>query len=142
MPTRHADATWEGDLIHGKGHINTESGALNHPYSFKTRFENGPGTNPEELIGAAHSGCFSMAFSLMLAMAKFTPTRVTTKADVTLDKVGEGFKITKILLTCDAIVPGIDEKLFQEIAGKAKAGCPVSQALAATPIELVATLVK
>jgi lipoyl-dependent peroxiredoxin len=142
MPTRHAQATWEGDLAKGKGHVKTDSGVVNHAFSFGTRFENGPGTNPEELIGAAHAGCFSMAFSHMLASAGKTPTRVSTRADVTLDKVGDGFKITKILLTCEAIVPGIDDKSFQEIANKAKTGCPISQALAATPIELSATLLK
>lgn len=140
MPTRHASATWEGDLVHGKGHVQAESGVLNHPYSFHTRFENAAGTNPEELVGAAHAGCFSMALSHMLASSGHTPTRVSTKADVTLEKVGEGFKITKILLTCDAVVPGIDDKTFQETAAKAKTGCPISQALAATPIELKATL--
>lgn len=140
MITRHAQATWEGDLAKGKGHVQTNSGVVNHPYSFNTRFENGPGTNPEELIGAAHSACFSMALSAMLAASGRTPTRVTTKADVMLDKVGEGFKIVKIVLTCEAVVPGIDDKTFQETAAKAKAGCPISQALAATPIELKATL--
>jgi osmotically inducible protein OsmC len=140
--TRHAQATWEGDLSTGKGHVQSNSGVVNHPYSFQTRFENGPGTNPEELLGASHAACFSMALSHMLASAGHKPTRVTTVADVTLDKVGEGFKITKILLTCDAVVPGIDEKTFLDTAGKAKAGCPISQALSATPIELKATLAK
>ena len=142
MPVRHAQATWEGDLAHGKGHVKADSGVLNHPYSFGTRFENAAGTNPEELIAAAHSSCFSMALSHMLASAGHKPTRVTTKADVSLDKVGEGFKITKITLTCDAVVPGLDEKTFLETANKAKTGCPISQALAATPIELKATLAK
>ena len=142
MIVRHAEATWEGNLQKGKGHVKSGSGVVNHPYSFGTRFENGPGTNPEELIGAAHSACFSMALSAMLAAGGKTATRVTTKADVSLDKVGEGFKITKIQLTCDAVVPGIDDKTFQETAAKAKAGCPISQALAATPIELKATLLK
>lgn len=142
MITRHAEATWEGDLPHGKGHVKSNSGVVNHPYSFATRFENGPGTNPEELIGAAHSACFSMALSHMLTLGGNKPTRVHTVADVQLDKVGEGFKIVKIILTCDAIVPGIDDKKFQETAAKAKAGCPISQALAATPIELKATLTK
>ena len=142
MPTRHASATWEGDLVHGTGRVQSESGVLNNPYSFRTRFENTPGTNPEELIAAAHAGCFSMALSHMLASSGHTPTRVSTKADVTLEKVGEGFKITKILLTCDAVVPGIDDQAFQETAAKAKTGCPISQALAATPIELKATLSK
>ena len=140
--TRHAQATWEGDLASGKGSVKADSGVINHPYSFKTRFENEKGTNPEELIAAAHSACFSMALSHMLASGGHKPTRVTTKADVTLDKVGEGFKITRILLTCDAVVPGIDDNAFQETAAKAKSGCPISQALAATPIELKATLLK
>ena len=126
----------------GKGTVKTESGVLNSAYSFTTRFENEKGTNPEELIAAAHAGCFSMALSHMLASGGHTPTRVDTKADVTLEKVGEGFKITKILLTTVAVVPGIDEKTFQETANKAKTGCPVSQALSATPIELKATLAK
>jgi len=142
MITRHAQATWEGDLKSGKGSVKSDSGAVNHPYSFATRFENGPGTNPEELIGAAHAACYSMALSHMLASAGHKPTRVTTKADVALDKVGEGFKIVKITLTCDAVVPGIDDAAFQDTAAKAKAGCPISQALAATPIELKATLSK
>ncbi len=140
MPTRFAEATWEGDLLKGKGNIKTHSGVLNHPYSFGTRFEGAPGTNPEELIAAAHAACFSMALSHMLASGGHTPTRVHTQAAVTVDKVGDGFKITKIVLTCDATVPGIDAAAFTETANKAKAGCPVSQALAATPIELVATL--
>ncbi|HVS73313.1 MAG TPA: OsmC family protein [Phycisphaerae bacterium] len=140
MPTRHADATWEGDLQKGKGSVRSNSGVLNHAYSFATRFGDAPGTNPEELLGAAHAACFSMALSHLLASGGHTPTRVHTKADVTVDKVGEGFKVTKIVLTCDAIVPGIDEKTFQETASKAKTGCPISQALAATPIELQATL--
>lgn len=140
MPTRYAEALWEGDLPKGKGNIKTNSGVLNHAYSFGTRFEAAPGTNPEELLGAAHAACFSMALSHMLASGGHTPTRVHTKAAVTIDKVGDGFKITKILLTCDAIVPGIDQKAFTDTANKAKAGCPVSQALAATPIELEATL--
>jgi len=126
----------------GKGTVKSNSGVVNHPYSFQTRFENGPGTNPEELLGASHAACFSMALSHMLASAGHTPTRVTTKADVSLDKVGEGFKIVKITLTTDAVVPGLDDAQFQDFAGKAKTGCPISQALAATPIELKATLVK
>jgi len=142
MLTRHAEATWEGDLPSGKGLVKTNSGIVNHPYSFKTRFENAAGTNPEELLGAAHAACFSMALSHMLTLGGNKPTRVHTVADVTLDKVGEGFKITKILLTCDAAVPGIDDAKFQETAKQAKSGCPISQALAATTIELKATLQK
>lgn len=143
--TRRAEGVWEGDLASGKGRVKSGSGAVDHPYSFKTRFEDGggeKGTNPEELIAAAHSACFSMALSHMLASGGHKPTRVTTKADVTLDKVGEGFKITKIVLTTDAVVPGIDDKVFQETANKAKTGCPISGALASVPIELKATLRK
>jgi lipoyl-dependent peroxiredoxin len=140
MPTRTADAVWEGSLKEGRGNIKMQSGAYNGQYSFSSRFESGTGTNPEELIAAAHAGCFSMALSAGLGKSGFTPKRVHTSAAVTLDKVGEGFKVTKIVLTCDAEVPGIDQKTFQEHAEKAKTGCPISQALAATPIELKATL--
>ena len=142
MITRHAEATWEGDLAKGKGHVKTNSGVVDNPYSFATRFEGAKGTNPEELLGASHAACFSMALSHMLASGGHVPTRVTTKADVSLDKVGEGFKIVKILLTTEAVVPGIDDAAFQDTAAKAKAGCPISQALAATSIELKATLLK
>lgn len=142
MVIRHANATWEGDLAGGKGRVNSDSGVLNHAYSFKTRFENEKGTNPEELIAAAHSACYSMALSHILASSGHKPTRVSTTADVTLDKVGEGFKITKIVLHCEGVVPGLDEAGFLEAANKAKVGCPISQALAATPMELQARLVK
>jgi lipoyl-dependent peroxiredoxin len=142
MPTRYATAVWEGDLVHGKGHVASDTKAVNHPYNFSNRFENAPGTNPEELLGASHAACFSMALSHMLSLGGHKPTRVATKAAVTIDKVGDGFKITKILLTCDAVVPGIDEKTFLDTANQAKTGCPISQALAATPIELKATLSK
>jgi osmotically inducible protein OsmC len=142
MPTRFATAAWEGDLVKGNGRVKTDSGTVNHPYNFSNRFEDVPGTNPEELLGASHAACFSMALSHMLASGGHTPKRVWTKAAVTVEKVGEGFKITKILLTCEALVPGIDEKTFLETANKAKTGCPISQALAATPIELKATLSK
>src|SRR5580765_5943399 len=112
------------------------SGAYEGPYSFKSRFEDGTGTNPEELIAAAHAGCYSMALSAGLGKAGFTPKRINTTAKVSLDKVGEGFKITKITLVSEAEVPGVEEAAFQDIAQKTKAGCPVSQALSATPIEL------
>src|SRR4051812_2619893 len=102
MPSRKADAVWEGDLKAGKGSIKLGSGAWNGSYSFGTRFENSPGTNPEELIAAAHAACYSMALSAGLGKAGFAPQRISTKADVTIDKVGEGFKITRIKLTCDA----------------------------------------
>ena len=112
--------------------LSTETGVLNEaPYGFKSRFENGKGTNPEELIGAAHAGCFSMAFSLMLGEAGLTPERIETHADVTLEKIGAGFEITSSHLTVTARIPGADEAKFQELAAKAKAGCPVSKVLKA-----------
>ncbi len=141
MATRKADAVWEGNLKDGHGTVKLSSGAFEGKYSFASRFENGPGTNPEELIGAAHAGCFSMALSAGLGKSGFNPKRVHTTASVSLEKVGEGFKITKIHLQTEAEVPGIDAQTFQEHAQKAKSGCPVSQALAATPIELDAKLV-
>jgi osmotically inducible protein OsmC len=140
MPVRNADATWNGDLKGGKGSVKLGSGAYEGQYSFTSRFENGTGTNPEELIAAAHAACFSMALSAGLGKGGFSPKRVHTTAKVSIDKVGEGFKITKITLTSEAEVPGIDNTVFQEIAQKTKAGCPVSQALSATPIELEAKL--
>ena len=139
MPTRHAEATWNGDLKSGNGNFSGSSGAVKGPYSFGTRFENAPGTNPEELIGAAHAACFSMALAAGLGKAGHQPRNVHTTADVTIDKVGDGFKITKILLKTEGQVPGIDEKTFKEFAEKTKTGCPVSQALSATPIELQVT---
>src|SRR5947207_10666492 len=120
MPTRHAEATWTGDLKGGSGNYSGQSGALKGSYSFGTRFENAPGTNPEELIGAAHAACYSMALSAGLGKAGFNPKRIKTVADVTIDKVGEGFKITKIKLRTEAEVPGIDEKAFKEAAEKTK----------------------
>lgn len=127
---KKGQAHWEGDIKHGKGTISTESGALKEqPYGFNTRFEGKPGTNPEELIGAAHSACFSMALSLMLGNAGFTPESIDTVADVSLDKSGDGFKITKIALQSQVKLPGIDSSKFDEIINQAKAGCPVSQVL-------------
>ncbi len=135
-----ASAVWQGDLKSGKGTISTQSGALNdNPYGFNTRFEDTPGTNPEELIGAAHASCFSMALSMMLGQAGLTAERIDTTAEVTLDKVGEGFSITTIALTLKARVPGADENQFQQIANQAKEGCPVSKVLNAQ-ISLNATL--
>jgi osmotically inducible protein OsmC len=141
MPVRTAEAAWEGKLREGKGHVKLGSGAYEGAYSFASRFEQGGGTNPEELIGAAHAGCFSMALSFMLEQAGFTPERVHTTAKVHIDRVGEGFKITSIELETDARIPGIDEKTFLEKAEAAKKGCPVSQALAGTDIKLQARLV-
>jgi osmotically inducible protein OsmC len=129
---KRAWAVWTGGIKEGGGTISTESGALNvHPYGFKARFENGKGTNPEELIGAAHAGCFSMALSLMLGEAGLTPEKIETHADVSLDKVGDGFEITASHLDVVAKIPGADQAKFEEIANQAKAGCPVSKLLKA-----------
>ena len=135
-----ASAHWEGDLKQGKGTISTESGALKeNPYGFNTRFEGAPGTNPEELIGAAHAGCFSMAFSMLLGEENFTPDSIDTKATVTLEKQNDGFAVTAVHLEMTARIPGIDQGKFDEIAGKAKVGCPISKLLNAD-ITLDATL--
>ncbi|MEB2289264.1 MAG: OsmC family protein [Anaerolineae bacterium] len=141
MAVRRASAVWEGSLREGKGTMALGSGAFEGAYSFGTRFEEAPGTNPEELIGAAHAGCFSMAFSLELGRAGFTPEYVRTTADVHIEKQENGFKITRSVLTTTAKVPGLDEETFQAKAAAAKKGCPVSQALAGVEIELKATLV-
>lgn len=141
MPTRNAHAVWEGDLKGGKGTMKFASGAYEGAYSFASRFEDGAGTNPEELIGAAHAGCFSMAFSGALGKAGHTPKRVSTNAKVYLEKVGEGFSITKILLNMEAEVPGIEESQFNELAEGAKKNCPVSRALTGVEIDLNAKLV-
>ena len=140
MPTRTAEANWNGSLMEGKGTLSTGSKAFSGPYDWKSRSGEGSTTNPEELIAAAHAGCFSMALSHQLAQAGNPPTRVHTTARVSFEKQAEGFAITKIELNTDATVPGIDEKKFQELANKAKEGCPVSKALKATPITLTAKL--
>jgi osmotically inducible protein OsmC len=142
MPVRKAEAEWRGTLRQGNGEIKVESGLFSGQYSFGTRFESGKGTNPEELIGAAHAGCFSMALSAGLEKAGHPAKRVHTTASVHLDKVGEGFGITKIDLDCEAEVPGIDEAGFQAEAKKAKENCPVSKALAGVNISLNARLKK
>ena len=142
MIVRTAEAEWRGNLKQGQGKVKAQSGVLDAAYSFAKRFESEKGTNPEELIGAAHAGCFSMALSGALGKAGFEPKRIQTKASVYLDKVGEGFGITKIELDCEAEVPGISEQAFLEQANGAKANCPVSRALAATQISLKARLVK
>jgi len=127
---KKGQAHWEGDLKRGKGTVSTESGALSQqPYGFNTRFEGAKGTNPEELIGAAHAACFSMALSLMLSEAGHTVTSIDTEADVSLDKADGGFAITKVALHSKIALPGIDKGEFDEIIQKAKAGCPVSQVL-------------
>ncbi len=133
-------AVWSGGIKDGRGAISTQSGALQAaPYGFASRFEGRPGTNPEELIGAAHAGCFTMALSLILGEAGLTAEKMETKADVTLDKVADGFAITAIHLTLQANIPGADQARFEELANKAKVGCPVSKVLN-TNITLTATL--
>jgi osmotically inducible protein OsmC len=136
---RSATAHWAGDLKSGKGAIKLGSGAFEGPYSFTTRFEGAPGTNPEELLGAAHAGCFTMALSLFLTTAGHPPTSLDTKAVVHLDKVGEGFSITGVDLETRGVVPGLSAAEFQKHAETAKAGCIVSRALS-VPMTLKATL--
>jgi osmotically inducible protein OsmC len=129
---KKASAIWKGGLKDGTGSISTETGVLDGaPYGFKSRFENGKGTNPEELIGAAHAGCFSMALSMILGEAGLTPEKIETHADVTLEKLDSGFEITAVHLTVAAHVPGATPAQFEQLAGKAKAGCPVSKVLKA-----------
>lgn len=141
MPIRTAKAVWKGDLPSGGGQVSSESGVLaSQPYTFPSRFERGDGTNPEELMAAAHAGCYAMALSHGLAQAGHVPTSVTAEARVSLDKVEGGFSITGITLVCRARVPGIDPATFQEQAEAAKGGCPVSKALASVPITLDAAL--
>ena len=140
MPARTAEAVWNGDLRNGNGRMKLGSGAWEGNYSFSSRFEEGKGTNPEELIGAAHAGCFSMALSAGLAKGGFQPTRIQTEARVHLQKADDGFKITRIDLNTEAEVPGIDDKTFRKFADQAKVGCPVSRALTGVQIELTAHL--
>jgi lipoyl-dependent peroxiredoxin len=129
---RTGSADWQGGIRDGKGSISTQSGAMNHyPYGFASRFEGQPGTNPEELIGAAHAGCFTMALSLMLTQAKLTVEKLETSAKVTLEQVDGGYAITAVHLTLRGKVPGIDQAGFAKLAGDAKAGCPVSKLLKA-----------
>ena len=136
----YGSAVWQGGIKDGRGAISSHSGALkDYPYGFSSRFEGKPGTNPEELIGAAHAGCFTMALSLTLGEAGLTAERMETRADVTLEKVGDGYAITAVHLTLKARIPGADRARFEELAGKAKAGCPVSKLLKAE-ITLDATL--
>ena len=139
---RTASAVWHGGLKDGKGTINTQSGVLKDTqYSFSTRFEDGIGTNPEELIAAAHAGCFTMALSGQLTTAGFVPDSLETTATVTLEKTDAGPTVTKIHLTTKAKVPNIDKAKFDELAGNAKAGCPISRLLKAAEITLDAQLV-
>ena len=140
--TTFGTARWQGGLKDGIGAISTQSGALkDHPYGFTARFEDGPGTNPEELIAAAHAGCFTMALSLILGEAGFTADQMDTKAEATLVKQDDGFTITKSALTLRAKIPGIDKAEFDKIAAATKEGCSVSKALKAVPISLDAKLV-
>lgn len=141
MPVRQAEAIWKGSSREGQGTIKFGKGAFEKPYSHASRFEEGAGTNPEELLGAAHAGCFSLALASRLGRAGFEPKQIHTTANVSIEKVGEGFKITRILLETEASIPGIDAKAFQEQAEAAKSGCPVSQALAGVDISLKARLV-
>jgi osmotically inducible protein OsmC len=140
MTIRRAEAIWQGGLRDGEGRIKVGSGAFEGGYSFPSRFEEGKGTNPEELIGAAHAGCFSMALSAALGSAGFTPKRIATTAQVHLEKRKEGFAITRIELATEAEVPGIDAATFAKQAEEAKRTCPVSRALAGTNITLAAKL--
>ena len=138
---RIGSADWQGGIRDGKGSISTESGAMNHyPYGFASRFEGQPGTNPEELIGAAHAGCFTMALSLALTQSKLAVEKLETSAKVTLEQVDGGYAITAVHLTLRAKVPGIDQAGFAKLAGDAKAGCPVSKLLKAE-ITLDASLI-
>lgn len=141
MPTRSANATWRGNLKEGKGIVSTESGLIKDAdYSFSKRFENEKGTNPEELLGAAHAACFSMALSNGLSSAGHTVKSVKTTAKVHLEKDAKGFTISKIELLCDAEVTGIDEKAFLKIAEETKTDCPISRALASVEMKLDAKL--
>ncbi|MDX9864386.1 MAG: OsmC family protein [Anaerolineaceae bacterium] len=137
MTIRKSSATWKGNLPEGKGGLRLGSGEYEGAYSYASRFEDGAGTNPEELIAAAHAGCFSMYLALILSKADHTPTQIDTTAKVHL---GEGPKITLIELSTVGEVPGIDEKTFKEFAEQAKTGCPVSQALSAVDMKLTARL--
>jgi osmotically inducible protein OsmC len=138
---RSGSAVWRGGIKDGRGAISTETGALKaYPYGFSSRFEGQPGTNPEELLGAAHAGCFTMALSLILSQAKLTAEQMDTKADVTLEQVEGGYAITAVHLTLKAKIPGADKATFEDLTNKAKAGCPVSK-LFKTEITLDASLV-
>lgn len=140
MRARSSEAVWTGSLREGKGTIKFGSGKVGGTYSFSSRFEDGSGTNPEELIAAAQAGCFSMALSAGLGRSGYTPKRIYTRAKVHLEKVGEGFSITRIELETEAQVPGIDKKTFLDHAEAAKKECPVSRALAGVEILMKAVL--
>jgi osmotically inducible protein OsmC len=138
---RSASAIWHGDLKKGTGSLTTQSHVLNDtPYSFHSRFEEAAGTNPEELIAAAHAGCFTMALSSQLTSAEFPPSTIETKATVTMETTDDGPTITKIHLSTHATIPGIEKAMFDELAKKAKDGCPISRLLKSAEITLDATL--
>ncbi len=141
MITRHAEAEWNGDLKRGAGEVKLGSGAFTGPYGFQSRFESGPGTNPEELIAAAHAGCYSMALTAALGQAGHNPQRVHTVAKVHLNQIPGGFEIPAIDLATEAQVPGLDDATFQTIAADAKQNCPVSKVLAGAKISLQAKLI-
>jgi osmotically inducible protein OsmC len=141
MPTRKAEAEWEGNLAEGSGKLKVGSGAFEGPYSFKSRFEEGQAeTNPEELLGAAHAGCFTMALTAGLSRVGIKAKRIHTEARVKLEKVGEAFSITQIDLEMEAEIPDVDDAAFQKYALDAKQNCPLSKALAATQISMTAKL--
>ncbi|MBS3787237.1 OsmC family protein [Candidatus Bipolaricaulota bacterium] len=140
MKKRRAEADWQGNLKDGNGTVSLGSGLFESSYSFRSRFEEGAGTNPEELIGAAHAGCFSMALANILEEEGYSPREISTEANVSLDEVEGDFTITGIELSTKGSVPDIDEELFQKLAKAAKENCPVSKALAGTDITLEATL--
>jgi osmotically inducible protein OsmC len=140
MPVRKAEAEWKGNLREGRGEVALESGAFRGPYTFKSRFEDGKETNPEELIGAAHAGCFTMALTAALSRQSITPERIHTTASVHIEQSGGGFSIPRIELKTRARVAGIDAARFKELAEDAKRNCPVSKALASVQISLDAAL--
>ena len=140
MAIRRAEAEWTGSLREGSGELALESGAFRGPYTFKARFEQGKETNPEELLGAAHAGCFTMALTALLAREKLAPTRIHTTAAVHLEQGATGFNIPRIELTTRATIPGITAERFAQLAADAKVNCPVSKALAGTEISLDAAL--
>jgi osmotically inducible protein OsmC len=140
MPTRIAEAEWKGSSRDGQGTMKVESGTFDAPYSYTSRFEDGKGTNPEELIAAAHAGCFSMALSSALTKAGFKPNRIHTTAKVSIEKVGDDFSIQRSELITEADVPGIDQETLLKHATAAKVTCPVSRALAGVQITLDAKL--
>ena len=141
MPVRKANAAWKGTLKEGNGNMNLPSGSYSGAYSFSSRFENGSGTNPEELVAAAHAGCFSMAFSSGLEKAGFKPINIETEANVHIDKVEGGFEISKIVLNSKVQASGVDQESFEKIANETKEGCPISKLFKGAKIEMNAQLV-